>query len=201
MKNIFLSLLALAVTLPGQAAETRSLPAPVITGGMPLMEAINARSSARDFSARPVDDQTLGEILWVAWGQNSHGKRTIPTARNLQNMQLYLATPQGAWKYHGNTHSLEKVTDENLIPYCNRQDYVPQAPVHLIYAIQDNSRGHNHVGSAYQNVYLYATWKGLSCVIRGMIDIPALNKALNLPEGETVALHQCLGWPEESAAK
>lgn len=199
MKKLFLSLLSLAVVLPSQAAETRTLPAPNITGGMPLMEAINARQSGRDFSARPVDDQTLSEILWVAWGQNTRGKRTIATARNLQNMQLYLATPEGAWKYHGDTHSLEKVTDENLIPYCTKQDFVPKAPVHLIYAIQDNTRGHNHVGSAYQNVYLYATWKGLSCVIRGMIDIPALNKALKLPEGETVALHQCLGWPESDA--
>ena len=31
-----------------------------------------------------------------------------------------------------------------------------------------------------------------------MIDIPALNKALRLPAGETVALHQCLGWPEKA---
>ena len=197
MKKLLFSLLIPGMLLPAYSAETRTLPAPVIKGGMPLMEAIDACTSQRDFSAHPVDEQTLGEILWVAWGQNSRGKRTIATARNLQNMQLYLATPDGAWKYHGNNHSLEKVTNENLIPYCTKQDYVPNAPVHLIYAIEDNSRGHNHVGSAYQNVYLYATWKGLSCVVRGMIDIPALNKALNLPEGQTVALHQCLGWPEE----
>ncbi len=196
MNKLLFSLLIPALLSPVYSAETRALPAPVIKGGMPLMEAIDARTSQRDFSARPVDEQTLGEILWVAWGQNSRGKRTIATARNLQNMQLYLATPEGAWKYHGNTHTLEKVTNENLIPYCTKQDYVPNAPIHLIYAIEDNTRGHNHVGSAYQNVYLYATWKGLSCVVRGMIDIPALNKALRLPDGQTVALHQCLGWPE-----
>lgn len=195
MKKTFLALLAAGMLSPGFGAETKDLPKPVITGGMPLMEAIDARQSQRNYDPnKAVDDQTLGEILWVAWGQNSHGKRTIPTSRNLQNMQLYIATPQGAWQYDGIAHKLIKVTNENLIPLCTKQDFVPNAPVHLIYAIKDDRSGRFHVGSAYQNVYLYATSKGLSCVVRAMIDAPGLTKALKLPEGHTVVIHQCLGY-------
>lgn len=194
MNKLFLTLLTAGLMLPAIGAETKALPAPCIKGGMPLMEAIDTRQSKRDYDpAKAVDDQTLGEILWVAWGMNSHGKRTIPTSRNLQNMQLYVLTPTGAWQYDGPTHSLTKVTEENLIPHCNKQAFVPNAPVHLVYAIKDDRGGMCHVGSAYQNVYLYCTSKGLSTVIRAMIDAPALAKGLKLPADHLVVAHQCIG--------
>lgn len=194
--QILMGLLAMGLATI-QGGEVRELPAPVQAGGMPLMEAIATRHSSRDFDAgRTVEEQLLGEILWVAWGQNCHGKRTIPTSRNLQNMQLYLLTPEGAWRYEGEQHRLVKVTGENLIPLCARQDFVPNAPVHLLYVVRDDRGGLCHVGSAYQNVYLYATWRGLSCVVRAMIDAPALAQALHLPADHLVVVHQCLGWPK-----
>lgn len=184
------------VVLPGWCAEVKTLPEPAMTGGMPLMQAIAQRQSKRDFDpAKAVDEQTLSEILWVAWGMNAHGKRTIPTSRNLQNMQLYVLTPTGCWQYDGPSHSLSKVNDKNLIPFCERQDFVKNAPLHLLYVIKNDRGGQNHVGSAYQNVYLYATSRGLSSVIRAMIDIPALNRELGLPADYTAVAHQCLGWP------
>ena len=92
------------------AAEVKPLPAPVITGGMPLMEAINARQSGRQYNPEHKnDDQTLSEILWVAWGINTHGKRTIPTSRGTQNMGLYVLTPEGTWHYNATDNTLEKV--------------------------------------------------------------------------------------------
>lgn len=97
------------------------------------MQAIDQRQSGRFYDKnRAVDDQTLSEILWVAWGANSHGKRTIATARNLQNMGLYLLTKDGTWKYDGQANTLEKVNDKNLIPLCATQDFVNDAPVHLL---------------------------------------------------------------------
>ena len=70
------------------------------------------------------------------------------------------------------------------------------APLHLLYVIKNDRGGQNHVGSAYQNVYLYATSRGLSTVIRAMIDIPALNREPGLPADCTAVVHQCLGWPK-----
>lgn len=169
-----------------------------MTGGMPLLEAINARQSGRLYDKnRPVDDQTLSEILWVAWGINTHGKRTIATARNQQNMALYLLTPTGTWIYQADKNALEKVNDKNLIPLCDKQPFVKDAPVHLLFAANDDKWGRAHVGSAYQNVYLYATSKGLATVIRGLIDDDALTTELDLPKGSRVIAHQTIGWPEK----
>ena len=101
----------------GQASEIKKLPTPVISGGMPVMDAINKRASGRLYDkSRPVDDQTLSEILWVAWGMNTGGKRTIATARNQQNMKLYVLTPEAVWFYNAPENQLEKVLDKNLIP-------------------------------------------------------------------------------------
>ncbi len=178
--------------------EVRALPAPVVTGGMPLMEAINARQSGRSYApGQEIDEQTLSEILWVAWGANSHGTRTIPTGRNLQNMGLYVLTPTGTWCYDGMKKQLTKVNSKNLIPLCAQQPFVNDAPLHLLYTAVDDKWGQYHVGSAYQNVYLYATSKGLATVIRGMIDAEALTQEMDLPQGEKVMLHQVVGVPGE----
>lgn len=160
------------------------------------MQAINERHSERLYdTSRAVDDQTLSEILWVAWGMNTAGKRTIATARNQQNMSLYVLTKEGTWKYDAKGNALVKVNDKNLIPACAQQPFVNDAPVHLLFCAQDDRWGRAHVGSAYQNVYLYATSKGLATVIRGLIDVEALNSGLGLKGKETVIAHQTVGWP------
>ena len=162
------------------------------------MDAINKRASGRLYDkSRPVDDQTLSEILWVAWGMNTGGKRTIATARNQQNMKLYVLTPEAVWFYNAPENQLEKVLDKNLIPLTATQEFVNDAPVHLLFAAKDDKWGRCHVGSAYQNVYLYATYKGLATVIRGLIDAEALTKELGLTDGEKVIAHQTVGWPEK----
>ncbi len=180
------------------AGEVKELPKPVITGGMPIMDAINARASGRIYdSTKPVDDKTLSELLWVAWGVNTHGTRTVATARNQQNMKLYVLTPTGTWFYDGPKNCLEKVNDKNLIPLTAKQPFVNDAPVHLLFVAKDDEWGRCHVGSAYQNVYLYAASKGLATVIRGMIDADALTAELGLTGGERVIAHQTVGWPEK----
>lgn len=198
MKNITLSLCAVAVATAAVADDAvRQLPTPDTTGGMPLMEAIRDRHSERFYDAsKSIDDQTLSEILWAAWGVNPEGKRTIATARNQQNMGLYVLTKEGTWRYDGAQNTLTKVNNDNLIPLCAQQDFVNDAPVHLLYTAHDDRWGRCHVGSAYQNVYLYATSKGLGTVIRGLIDAPALTKALGLSGDEKVIVHQTVGYPE-----
>ncbi len=200
MKNSFsfglaAGLVALLGATSAQGDEVRQLPAPVVTGGMPLMEAINARQSERFYDPdKSIDDQTLSEILWVAWGANMHGKRTIATARNKQNMGLYVLTPTGTWRYDGLKNQLTKVNEKNLIPLCAQQTFVNDAPLHLLFTAVDDKWGKCHVGSAYQNVYLYATSKGLGTVIRGLIDGDALTRELGLTGGERVMLHQTVGY-------
>ena len=65
----------------------------------------------------------------------------------------------------------------------------------MIFTAKDDAWGRCHVGSAYQNVYLYATSKGLATVIRGLIDTDALTRELGLKGEERAILHQTVGWP------
>ncbi len=64
----------------GDALERIALPPPRRTGGMPLMEALDRRSSAREFSPDPLELVVLGDLLWAANGVNREGAgRTAPS--------------------------------------------------------------------------------------------------------------------------
>ena len=54
----------------GDAMRQIALPAPERIGGMPLMEAIAARHSAREFSPKQLPLPMLSNLLWAADGIN-----------------------------------------------------------------------------------------------------------------------------------
>ena len=197
-KRLFaVSLFATLFTGEVMAADIQKLPQPNLTQSTPsLMELIDARQSLRSYDKnKEIDKQTLSEILWVAFGVNSHGKRTIATARNEQNMKVFVMREDGIWFYNGKDNQLEKISDENAIGFtAEQQSFVKEAPIHLIYTSSDKHWGHDHAGSAYQNVYLYATAKGLSTVIRGLINFEELHRALKLGDDEFVIAHQPIGY-------
>jgi hypothetical protein len=59
--------------------NTIGLPKPHTEGGMPLMEALKKRQSARTYSDKPISDQVLSDLLWAAFGVNRpDGRRTAP---------------------------------------------------------------------------------------------------------------------------
>lgn len=65
----------------GDAAATIVLPAPEAHGGMPLMEALALRRSAREFARDELPLPLLSSLLWAAWGRNRpEGGRTAPSA-------------------------------------------------------------------------------------------------------------------------
>ncbi len=199
MKNIFYLILAIAFLTCGttMAANVQKLPQPdVEQSTVSLMKLLNTRQSARAYdSSKQIDKQTLSEILWAAFGVNQYGKRTIATARNEQNLKVFVLRQDGIWLYNAKENQLEKISDENAIPYtAEKQPFVSDAPLHLIYTSSDSHWGHDHAGSAYQNVYLYTTAKGLSTVIRGLINFDALHKALKLNDDEFVIAHQPIGY-------
>ncbi len=167
-------------------AETvmKKLPAPVMTGGKPLMEAIAERKTIREFKAQDIDEQTLSEILWTAFGISHDGKRTIPTAMNQQNLKVYVVKNDGAWLYDAAGNTLTQITAENLQPLFATQDFMKNVPVNLVYVGSDEKYSPMHAGSAYQNVGLYAASKGMHSVVRGYFDNDKVTKALGLENGE-----------------
>ena len=176
-----------------------SLPKPNISAGTPLMEALNNRKTIRNFSVRKINEQNLSEILWAANGINREdGKRTIPTARDSRDLDVYVIKQVGAYRYNPGQNSLELVNPAALIYTAAKQDYVKNADILLVYVSNNPNReyGAMHAGSAYQNVGLYAASNGMSNVVLGMIDKDMLHKELHLQDDEYVIIAQAMGWPK-----
>lgn len=92
MKTVLLAFTALILTSMAMGQNSIELPAPVKTGGMPLMEALSKRATDRLMDpARSLDEQQLSNLLWAAWGINRpDGRRTAPSALNRQEIDIYL---------------------------------------------------------------------------------------------------------------
>ncbi len=71
-----------------------NLPPPEKMGGMPLMQALTARYSAREFDGRALPLQELSNLLWAANGVNraGTGQRTAPTARDWREIDVLAIT-------------------------------------------------------------------------------------------------------------
>ena len=178
-------------------AEVQQLPSSNLSGGKPLMETLANRRTIRDFSDQAIDNQTLSDILWSAWGISHGDKRTIPTSQNKQNLKVYVTKADGTWLYNAQDNRLEQVSTQDLRALMAKQDFVKTAPITLIFTGSDAKNSPMHAGSAYQNVGLYCASKGLGNVVRGYLDREAVAKALNLPAEEKVIITQTIGWPKK----
>ena len=54
------------------------LPAPQMTGGMPLMQALAKRITTRTFSDKALSPQQLSNLLWAAFGVNRKEMAVAP---------------------------------------------------------------------------------------------------------------------------
>ncbi|MCX6927222.1 MAG: nitroreductase family protein, partial [Verrucomicrobia bacterium] len=92
------------------------LPDPQIEGGKPLMQALKQRRSTREIKPDKLPPQVLANLLWAAFGINrpGSGHRTAPSAMNSQEMDLYVALPEGLYLYEAKPHQLKPVLSEDL---------------------------------------------------------------------------------------
>ena len=192
----------------GDAVPKIVLPAPDKTGGMPLMEAIAKRRSAREFAAKELPLPLLSSLLWAANGVNrADGGRTAPSAMNAQEIDVYVALPSGAYLYDAAANALQLVAGSDLRRVTGYQDFVDEAALDLVY-VADHSRmklvpvgsresfASAAAGAITENVYLFAASNGLSTVIRAWIDRDAIANALGLGHDQQVLLSQTVGFPK-----
>ena len=202
----------LTVLSPVYAADLAdiALPPPHMEGGMPLMEALKARQTSRAYSPKPLPDQILSDLLWAAFGVNrpDTGKRTSPSARNWQEVDVFAVTEHGAYRYDAKANVLRAVAAGDLRKLTGPQAFVGAAPLNLVYVADvDKMTGSSpedqalymgaDVGFISQNIYLFCASEGLAAVVRGMVDRDALAKALNLPDNQKIVLAQTVGYPGE----
>jgi nitroreductase len=198
---------ALSHAASAQDVAAIALPPPRAEGGMALTPALKARHSTREYSSGPLSPQTLSDLLWAAFGINRpNGDRTAPYWRHIMVIDIYAAMADGMFLYDPKTHSLVPHMKADLRAQTGTQDFVGTAPLNLVYVAHgermtdvsvEERRLYASVDAAFigQNVYLYCASEGLGTVFRGAVDVTALGRAMNLPDGQFVTFAQTVGYP------
>ena len=207
---ILISVITMSSNGNAKNYETIELPAPQKTGGMPLMEALNARQSQREFSEKELSTQMLSNLLWAANGINREKskKRTAPSAMNRQEIDIYVAMKQGLFLYDGIQNILKPVLDKDIRELTGKQDFVANAPVNLIFVADFTKMGDSGLedkifysatdtGFISQNVYLFCASQGLATVVRGWVDKEKLALEMELRQDQMIVLAQTVGYPIE----
>ena len=165
MKKIQILIMATIFSLSTNAQEIILLVSPQKTGGMPLMEALAKRKTNRDFSQEEVTPQQLSNLLWAAAGINREdGRRTAPTARNAQEIDIYVLKKEGAYLYIPTEHALLLVAEGDQRKKGASQERFQECPLMLIYVanydkmdgFSEEARemyGGTDTGNISQNVY------------------------------------------------
>jgi len=208
------SILLVLFFLPGLAVaqEFKVIPLvkPQMDSGRLLMHVLKDRKSSREFSNRKLPIRVISNLMWSAAGINrpESGKRTAPSARNWQEIDIYVATAKGLYLYDPQKHQLQPVLAQDIRALTGSQAYVREAPLNLIY-VADYSRMGNAAGEVKdlysavdagfigQNVYLYCASEGLATVARGTVDRTALAQAMKLRPEQRIIFAQSVGYPKK----
>lgn len=197
-------------TISAQPAGDIQLPEPKTTGGMPLFDALSNRHSSRSFLENELDLPTLSTLLWSAHGFNrkEEKKRTSPTSRNKQEMEVYVAIRSGLYLYDAWENKLVLKVAEDIRAATGLQDYVAGAPVNLIFVANmekeedpesERQLGSSRMNAGYiaQNVYLFCASEGLVTVSRALFDYEILSKAMQINPLQKIILCQTVGYAGE----
>jgi nitroreductase len=193
-----------------EGSGVMTLPKPVRRGGKPLMEALDLRRTNRALRPAKLSPQQLSNMLWAAFGVNrADGRRTAPTAMNVQDTQIYVFLEEGVYFYDAAAHVLKKVLEGDHRASAGTQEDMRQSPVALVYVsdherftggarpVTDTARitawENVHAGFIGQNVYLYAASEGMGLCFRASIDGPGVAKLLNLKPTQKVLYSQTVG--------
>jgi nitroreductase len=204
-----LSAAVLAGTSAGAASETpvMQLPAPKMSGGMPLMAALKLRHSTREYAERPLPLPILSDLLWAAFGVNRpSGDRTVPYWRHNMVIDVYAAMANGVWFYDPKAHLLRKHLNADIRAVTGQQDFVSRAPLNLVYVAHgermhdvppEDRRPYASVDTGFigQSVYLFCASEGLASVFRAAVDYKKLAKAMQLEGEQFVTFAQTVGYP------
>ncbi len=206
MKKTLLTLCAAALAATAFAQDIK-LPAPDKTGGKSIMQCLAERKTGRSFQpSAKLTEKQLSNLLYAACGYNRPEKRTIPTARNFQDLQLYVALPSGTYLYDAKANVLKMaVPGDHRDVFGKQKSMFRSASAVLIY-VSDFSkmRGADnpavyaaaHAGSAYQDVYLVCASENLATVVCGAIDREKIASFLKLKRNVKVQFTQPVGVPK-----
>jgi nitroreductase len=192
----------------GQELKPIQLPEPKLDQSKSLVQALKDRKTSREFAAGSLPLQTMSNLLWAAFGINRpDGKRTAPSAYNKQEINIYVATAEGAYLYDPKGNALIPIVAKDLRALTGTQSYFKDAAVNLVY-VADLARMTEapeaekmyltsaNTGFIAENVYLYCASEGLATVFRAGIDKPKLGEAIKLRPEQRITFAQTVGLPK-----
>lgn len=172
-----------------QELKPIQLPPPEKTGGKTVLEALWLRRTNRNIKPDPLSPQLLSNLLWAAFGINRgegsliRGKpgRTAASASNSQEVDLYVALPEGVYVYEPVKHVVIPVVSGDFRHRGSRRQSGLNAPVRIFFVVDlsryvlegqpDQRIKEPEVQKSYyyvatgliaQNIYLYAASTGLA---------------------------------------
>lgn len=189
--------------------DSFDLPYPKVVGGMPLQEALSARSTNRNISNKSLSDQQISDILWAANGVNrkDSNMRTAPSARNCQEIEIYVFLKSGIYKYDALRNFLFLIKAGDHRREAGKNAFFKDAPLALVYAVDFEKMSEydqeakafysaTDVGFVSQNVYLYCASNKLATCVCGFIDRESIALRIGLQNGK-VLLSQPVGYINE----
>ena len=201
------------------------LPSPKHNGRKTVMAALQKRRTVRTISNKKLPIQVLSNLLWAAFGVNRKKGpfgiqgRTASSASNSQEIDLYIAMPEGMYLYEAIPHRLTPVVAGDLramaIGY-GQGSAGANAPVRIIYVVDigkfskagfqepglkdpeiQKSYYYVDTGLIAGNVALFAASQGLTAWFHNC-QKAGLAAKLKLRTGQRVLFAQTVGWPVDS---
>ena len=213
MKKIIASICfaAIVCSMSAQDAKTILLNPPDLTRGLPVMTALSLRASATEFDTTGLNLQDMSDLLWAANGINrpESGKRTAPSARNWQDIDVYVVMESGAYRYNHTKHCLDFITDGDYRALvAGRQENFSDAPLFCV-LVSDFSRfssgddSSKRIIAAYdagivsQNISIFCASVGLDTRVRATMDQEKLGEILKLKESQHLMLNNPVGYKKD----
>ena len=200
--------------------RTIVLPKPEKDGGKSVLASLLERKTTRSISSKELTMQVISNLLWAGFGVNRESGafdkkgRTAPSASNSQEIDLYVALPEGVYLYEAVPHHLLPVAQGDFRARSGRRS-AATAPINIFYVVNlnrydlgptqpDREIGDPEVQKSYyytdtgfiaQNIYLFAASFGLAAWFHNC-DKENTIKEFKLKPTQHVLFAQTVGYPE-----
>jgi nitroreductase len=216
-----MSILAATTSTSAQPLKPIKLLKPQIEGGKSVLAALKERKTIRSISSEKLPRQMLSNLLWAAFGVNRQAGpmgrigRTAASASNSQEIDLYVALPEGVYIYEAVPHRLVPVLAGDFRRRSGRRA-AATAPVNIFYVVdiakyqkapfQEPGLKDPEVQKSYyfvatgliaSNVYLFAASQGLAAHFHNC-DKRNTPKEFKLRPQQRVLFAQTVGFPADN---
>lgn len=213
---------ALLISKANAAENDIVLPKPALSGKLPLEAALVTKKSVRDFSAVPLTQGQISQILWAANGNlpvdavSGATYKVLPSAGGLYPLEVFVVVgkgsvggiPEGVYSYDPQANSLKLITpgdNRTLLAHASlSQMWMARAPVLVVIGAvfgrttsKYGNRGPQYIfmeaGSSTQNIFLQAESLGLHVGSVGAFNDAQVSAVLKLPSSVTPLMIMAIG--------